>query len=70
MDRPEVDRTTIQVKRDLVAQLEALKREHGAASYDEVIRRLIQERRRLPRSYFGSAPKLKPFKRDEIDRFD
>jgi predicted CopG family antitoxin len=64
------ERTSIQVRRDLVDELEALKREFGAASYDEVIRSLLRERKRLSKSYFGTLPKLKSFRREEIDRFD
>lgn len=64
------DRTTIQVRKDLLPQLEALKGELGADSYDEVIRRLLKERKRLPKSYFGAYPKLKEFRREELDRFD
>jgi predicted CopG family antitoxin len=66
----EPERTSIQVRRDLLAQLEALKREQGAGSYEEVIRDLLRERRRLPRSYFGTLPKLKTFRREELDRLD
>lgn len=64
------ERTSIQVHKDLLAQLEALKGELRAASYEEVIRTLLRERRKLPRSYFGTLPGMKSFRRDELDRFD
>lgn len=64
------ERTTVQVRRDLIPKLEAVKKELGVESYDAAIRRLIQERRRLPKSYFGRFPKLEPFEREELDRLD
>jgi hypothetical protein len=48
--------------------LNKLKNETGLKSYDEVIRELIAERSKLPRSMFGSNPKLRPFSaRDEAE---
>lgn len=64
------DRTTLQVKRDLLPRLDSLKRELGASSYDAVIRTLIRDRRRLRRTHFGRYPKLRPLVRDELDRLD
>ncbi|MBI2077199.1 MAG: hypothetical protein HYT80_02340 [Euryarchaeota archaeon] len=63
-------RTTIQVQADLLPELEEVKREVGASSYDGAIRALLQEHRRLPTSSFGRFRKLPPFKRDELDRLD
>ncbi|MGQ0536929.1 MAG: ribbon-helix-helix protein, CopG family [Methanobacteriota archaeon] len=63
-------RTTVQVRPDLIPQLEELKRKLGAASYDEVIRRLIKERRRPTRSLFGKFRKLRRFQREDLDRID
>jgi predicted CopG family antitoxin len=48
--------------------LNKLKDETGLKSHDEVIRELIAERRKLPKSMFGSNPKLRPFSaRDEAE---
>lgn len=58
------------MRRDLVTKLEALKRELKVESYDEVIRVLVREHRRVPTSYFGKYPGLPEFVREEIDRFD
>lgn len=65
-----MDRTTVQVRKDLLPLLEDAKRELKAASYDETIRRLLEEHRRLPESLFGRFPKLPAFRREARDRFD
>lgn len=65
-----MNRTTVQVRKDLLPLLEGAKREMKAASYDETIRRLLEEHRRLPESRFGRYPKLAHFRRDKADRFD
>ncbi|MCK4444505.1 MAG: hypothetical protein KAW09_08175 [Thermoplasmata archaeon] len=46
-----------------------LKEDRDLASYDDVIRNLITESKRIAKSEMGKYPKLKPFKREEIDRF-
>ncbi len=62
--------TTIQVDRDTLHALEYLKRERGARSYAEVVRMLIRDAKRLPRSERGSLPKLREFRREKRDRLD
>ncbi len=62
--------TTIRISKELLQELEKLKRDMLAKSYEEVIKKLIEESKRLKKSHFGSLPKLKEFKREEIDRFD
>ena len=62
--------TTIRVSKELLQELEKLKRDKLAKSYEEVIKKLIEESKGLKKSYFGSLPKLKEFEREEIDRFD
>ena len=64
------DTTTIQVDRETLQVLEYLKRAQGAKSYAEVVRMLIRDAKRLPRSERGSFPKLREFKRDKRDRLD
>jgi len=64
------ERTTIQVRRDLLPKLEALKSELRLDSYDAVIRVLLRERRKPTRSLFGAFPGVAPFQREEIDRLD
>ncbi len=60
--------TTIQVSERTHQMLSRLKAEMGVRSLDEVIRRLILERERLPASMFGSNPRLRPFTpEDEAD---
>lgn len=60
--------TTVQVSDKTLQILNKLKNETGLKSHDEVIRELIAERRKLPRSMFGSNPKLRPFSpRDEAE---
>jgi len=60
--------TTVQVSDKTLQILNKLKDETGLKSHDEVIRELIAERRKLPKSMFGSNPKLRPFSaRDEAE---
>jgi len=47
-----------------------LKKEMGTRSYEEVIRILLKNAKKLQRTHFGTLPKLKTFRREEIDRFD
>ena len=62
--------TTIRISKELLQELEELKKDKLAKSYEEVIKRLIEESKKLKKSYFGVLPKVKEFKREEIDRFD
>lgn len=59
---------TVRVSDKTLQILNKLKNETGLKSHDEVIRELIAERMKLPRSMFGSNPKLRPFSaRDEAE---
>jgi predicted CopG family antitoxin len=62
--------STIQIHKDLLEELNKLKKERNAKSYEEVIRMLLRQTRKLGKSHFGTLPKLKQFRREEIDRFD
>lgn len=57
--------TTVQVGEKTLQMLNKLKKEFGARSHDEVIRKLISERKKIPRSMFGSNPKLMPFSQED-----
>ncbi len=60
--------TTVQVSEKTLQILNRLKEETGLKSHDEVIRELIAERRKIPRSMFGSNPRLRPLtSRDEAE---
>lgn len=60
--------TTVEVGEKTLQMLNGLKKKPGAGSHDEVIRRLISERKNILRSMFGSNPKLKPFSlKDEAE---
>jgi hypothetical protein len=61
--------TTIQVRSETIDLLKKLKGDRGLVSYDDVIRDLITESKSISKSEMGKYPKLKPFKREEIDRF-
>ncbi len=63
-------KTTIQVDEDIVRVLERMKREKALKSYSEALREILRESKTLRRSERGSLPKLKPFMREKIDRFD
>jgi len=65
-----MEASTIQVHKDVLEQLNALKKERGARSYEEVIRMLLKQAKRVKKSHFGTLPKLGTFKREQIDRFD
>lgn len=63
--------TTVQVSEKTLQILNRLKEETGLKSLDEVIRELVAERKKMPRSMFGSNPKLRPFSaRDEAESHD
>lgn len=48
--------------------LNRLKEEEGLRSHDQLIRELISERKKIPRSMFGSNPRLRSFTaRDEAE---
>ena len=57
--------TTIQVLEKTLQMLNKLKEEMQAKSNDEVIKTLIFERKKIPRSMFGSNPKLNPFSHED-----
>ena len=63
-------RTSVQLDRDTKDILDRVKRERRARSYAEAIRMLAKEASRLGESEAGSLPKLKPFRRDQLDRID
>jgi len=59
------DRTTIQISQTTKGDLDRIKREAGVKTYDETIRFLLEERRRLRPSTFGLLAGAGPFVRDE-----
>ncbi|MCD6248036.1 MAG: ribbon-helix-helix protein, CopG family [Hadesarchaea archaeon] len=61
--------TTIQVHEEVLERLNALKKETGAKSTEEVIKMLLKSAKTLKGSHFGSLPRLKTFEREKIDRF-
>ena len=63
-------RTSVQLDRDTKELLDKVKREKRAKSYAEAIRMLAKEAMKLRTSEAGSLPRLKPFRRDQLDRFD
>jgi hypothetical protein len=64
------ERTSVQLDRDTKELLERVKRDKRARSYAEAIRILAKEAMKLRSSEAGSLPKLKPFRRDQLDRLD
>ena len=61
--------TTVQVAEKTLQMLNKLKEEMRARSYDQVIRALISERKKIPCSMFGSNRKLKPFSGEDKAEF-
>lgn len=64
------ERTSVQLDRDTKGLWDRVKREKKAKSYAEAIRILAREAMRLRSSEVGTLPKLRPFRRDQLDRFD
>jgi len=60
----------VQLDRDTKHLLDRIKRERNAKSYAQAIRMLAKEAMKLRSSEMGSLPKLRPFRRDQLDRFD
>jgi hypothetical protein len=61
--------TTVQVAEKTLQMLNKLKEEMRARSHDEVIKALISERKKIPRSMFGSNRKLKTFSEEDEAEF-
>jgi len=61
--------TTVQIDEKTLQMLNKLKEEMRARSHDEVIKTLISERKKIPRSMFGSNRKLKPFSKEDEAEF-
>jgi len=59
------DRTTIQISQDTKSDLDRIKQEAVVKTYDDAIRFLLEERRRLRPSTFGLLSNAGPFVRDE-----
>jgi len=59
-----VVQTTVQVNEKTLQMLNELKKEIGARNH-EVIRMLISERKKIPRSMFGSNLNLRSFSRED-----
>lgn len=57
--------TTIQLNKYTVQVLKDLKRKFSMRSYDELINKLIHKQTRIPKSMFGSNPKLSSFREEE-----
>ncbi len=51
----------MQVSERTLQLLNKVKREEGLRSLDQVIRELVAERGKIPKSMFGSNPKLRSF---------
>ena len=60
----------MQLDKDTKDLLDKVKREKKAKSYAEAIRMLARDAMRLRSSEMGSLPRLKEFRRDQLDRFD
>ena len=64
------ERTSVQLDRETKDLFDRIKREKKAKSYAQAIRMLAREAMRLRSSEAGSLPRLKRFRRDQLDRFD
>ena len=53
--------TTIQTSKKTAQLLRDLMKKTGAKSYDELIFAMAREKLDIPKSLFGSNPKLRPF---------
>jgi predicted CopG family antitoxin len=59
--------TTVQVREDTRRLLDKLKRQLGLASYDEVIRKLVNSKTGGPESLFGACEGSRSFVREKED---
>ena len=57
--------TTVQLNKNTVQILKDLKKKMHAKSYDEVISRLVLKETGIPKSMFGSNPKLGTFTEED-----
>jgi hypothetical protein len=57
--------TTIQTSKKTAQLLRDLKKKTGAKSYDELISALVREKLDIPKSLFGSNPRLPPFSEED-----
>ncbi|HLE97962.1 MAG TPA: hypothetical protein VI997_11370 [Candidatus Thermoplasmatota archaeon] len=57
--------TTIQVTEGTLRALQRLKEETASATYDELVRKLIQQRRKTREYLLGAIPGLRPFDKRE-----
>lgn len=61
--------TTIQTRKKTAQLLRELMKKTGAKSYDEIIASLAKEKLQVPKSMFGSNPKLRAFTQKEESQF-
>lgn len=61
--------TTVQVNEKTLQMLNIAKKEMKAKSYDEVIKKLLTERSKIPCSMFGSNRKLSSFTEEDRAEF-
>ncbi len=59
--------TTVQVREDTRRLLDRLKRQLGLASYDKVIKKLVESKAGHPESLFGACKGSHPFVRERED---
>lgn len=61
--------TTVQVDEKTLQMLNKAKKEMKAKSHNEVIKKLLNEHRKTPKSMFGSNPKLTSFTEEDRAEF-
>ena len=59
--------TTILLEKETVQVLEKLKIKYAVSSYDKLIKEMIKKEMKMPKSLFGTHPKMSEFKRDAED---
>ena len=63
--------TTIQVDENTLQIIKKLKADFNVNTYDEVIRKLVELKRKLPKSRFGAHPEMTEFTdQDEAEFHD
>ena len=61
--------TTVQVNETTLQMLNEAKKQMKAKSHDEVIKKLLTEHKKIPRSMFGSNHKLTSFTEEDRAEF-
>ena len=61
--------TTVQINENTLQLMKKLKSDLNLATYDEVINKLIEIRKKIPKSKFGDHPEMSEFTSEDESEF-